>query len=144
MSDLSSICANKVDTSLPPPSGKFTEEMWIFKSSLALAMDPMAANLKMFPNLLSQSVLSAEIIDLPSSQDDLTQTASMIFFQAPFPAPTRHGEELPGLSIQNKAAGASKQQDPALTFVFVPHTLFSKTQMMMLRGNQARKFAREC
>ncbi|KAA1134695.1 hypothetical protein PGTUg99_003969 [Puccinia graminis f. sp. tritici] len=144
MSDLSSICANEVDTSLPPPSGKFAEEMWIFKSSLALAMDAMAANLKMFPNLPSQSTLSAEIIDVPSSQDDSTQTASMIVFQATFPAPTRHGEELPGLSIQNEVAGAYKQQDPAPTFVFVPHTLFSKTQMMMLRGNQARKFAREC
>ncbi|KAA1116160.1 hypothetical protein PGT21_050136 [Puccinia graminis f. sp. tritici] len=144
MSDLSSICANEVDTSLPPPSGKFAEEMWIFKSSLALAMDAMAANLKMFPNLPSQSTLSAEIIDVPSSQDDSTQTASMIVFQATFPAPTRHGEELPGLSIQNEVAGAYKQQDPTPTFVFVPHTLFSKTQMMMLRGNQARKFAREC
>ncbi|EFP91785.1 uncharacterized protein PGTG_17785 [Puccinia graminis f. sp. tritici CRL 75-36-700-3] len=144
MSDLSSICANEVDTSLPPPSGKFAEEMWIFKSSLALAMDAMAANLKMFPNLPSQSVLSAEVIDVPSSQDDSTQTASMIVFQATFPAPTRHGEELPGLSIQNEVSGVYKQQDPAPTFVFVPHTLFSKTQMMMLRGNQARKFAREC
>ncbi|WAQ90294.1 hypothetical protein PtA15_12A282 [Puccinia triticina] len=144
MADLSSICANEVDTSLPPPSGKLAEEMWIFKSSLTLAMDAMAANLKMFPDLPSQSVLSAEIIDVPSSQDDSTQTASMIVFQATFPAPTRHGEELPGLSIQNEAAGAYKQQNPAPTFVFVPYTLFSKTQMMMLRGNQARKFAREC
>ncbi|PLW27954.1 hypothetical protein PCANC_06124 [Puccinia coronata f. sp. avenae] len=144
MADLSAVCANEVDTSLPPPTGKFAEEMWIFKSSLSLAMDAMAANLKMFPNLPQQSVLSAEIIDVPSSQDDSTQTASMIVFQATFPAPLRHGEELPGLAIQNELAGTYKPQDPAPTFVFVPYTLFSKTQMMMLRGNQARKFAREC
>ncbi|KNE91339.1 hypothetical protein PSTG_15268 [Puccinia striiformis f. sp. tritici PST-78] len=144
MSDLSAVCANEVDSSLPPPSSKFAEEMWIFKSSLTLAMDAMAANLKMFPDLPQRSVLSAEIIDVPSSQDDSTQTASMIVFQATFPAPARHGEELPGLAIQNEGAGAFKPQDPVPTFVFVPHTLFSKTQTMMLRGNLARKFAREC
>jgi len=144
MADLSTVCANEVDTSLPPPTGKSAEEMWIFKSSLALAMDAMAANLKMFPDLPQQSVLSAEIIDVPSSQDDSTQPASMIVFQATFPAPSRHGMELPGLAMQNETAGAYKQQEPVPTFVFVPYTLFSKTQMMMLRGNQARKFGREC
>ncbi|KAI9606041.1 hypothetical protein H4Q26_004413 [Puccinia striiformis f. sp. tritici PST-130] len=122
MSDLSAVCANEVDST----------------------MDAMAANLKMFPDLPQRSVLSAEIIDVPSSQDDSTQTASMIVFQATFPAPARHGEELPGLAIQNEGAGAFKPQDPVPTFVFVPHTLFSKTQTMMLRGNLARKFAREC
>lgn len=143
MRDLSAACSKEVDTNLPPPSGKFAEDMWIFKSSLILAMDAMAANLKMFPDLAERCTLSAEVIEVPSSLDDSAPGASMIVFQATFAAPTRHGEELPGLCIQSETF-ATYVQDPAPTFSFVPYTLFSKTQMMMLRGNQARRFAREC
>ncbi|CAH7672393.1 hypothetical protein BY996DRAFT_4605576 [Phakopsora pachyrhizi] len=143
MNELGEICLKEVDGSSPPPNGKTAEEMWIFKSSLVLAMDAMTANLKMFPSLTERALLSAEIVDVPSSHDDSTETASMIVFQTTVPAPARHGEELPGLAIQNEPFWSYKKQEPAPTFVFVPYTLFSKSQMMMLRATGAKKFARQ-
>ncbi|MBW0477383.1 hypothetical protein O181_017098 [Austropuccinia psidii MF-1] len=145
MSELRTLCANEVDRNFSSHSNNNTkEEIRVFRSSLLLAIDAMSANLKMFPRLAERSVLSAEIVEVPSSKDDSEEMASMIIFQATFPSPARYGVELPGLSIQNETIGGYAKQEPIPTFVFVPYTLFSKTQMMILRANLARKFAREC
>ncbi|KAG0151185.1 hypothetical protein CROQUDRAFT_668047 [Cronartium quercuum f. sp. fusiforme G11] len=142
MKEVGEVCVKEANKELGVH--KQGDEMWIFKSSLLLAMDALTTSMTMFQKLPERSYLSAEIVEVPSSGDDSTSTASMVVFQAAFPAPMRHGYELPGLSLPHEVSGTYQRQDPMPTFTFVPYTLFSKSQMMLLRGSSARKFAKKC
>lgn len=144
MKELGELCLREVNKNMPIPDGPRAEDMWIFKSSLILAMDAMITNLPMFQNLAERSFISAEIVEVPSSDDDSTSTASMLVFHAAFPAPLRHGYELPGLAVPHEVSGSYQKRDTNPTFTFVPYTLFTKSQMMLLRGSAARKFSKEC
>lgn len=144
MKEVGDLCSDDVNGDLAVPTGKQAEEMWIFKSSLILAMDALNTSLPMFESLPEKSFLSAEILEIPSSDDDTTSTASMLIFSAAFPAPIRHGHELPGLVLPHEVSGTYEKQDPMPIFTFVPYSLFTKGQMMLLRGSTARKFAKEC
>ncbi|KAH9816500.1 hypothetical protein DFH28DRAFT_965441 [Melampsora americana] len=143
MKDIGEYCLKEVNKNVDMP-GRKAEDMWIFKSSLILAIDAMINNLSMFDKLSEKSFLSAEIVEVPSSDDDSTSTASMVIFHAAFPAPMRHGHELPGLAIPPEVSGTFQTLDPTPTFTFMPYSFFSKSQMMLLRGSNARKFAKEC
>lgn len=143
MKEIGDFCLKEVNKNVDMPARQ-AEDMWIFKSSLILAIDAMVNNLSMFDKLSEKSFLSAEIVEVPSSDDDSTSTASMVIFHAAFPAPMRHGHELPGLAIPYEVSGTYQTIEPMPTFTFVPYSLFSKSQMMLLRGSNARKFAKEC
>ncbi|EGF98730.1 uncharacterized protein MELLADRAFT_79631 [Melampsora larici-populina 98AG31] len=143
MKEIGEFCLKEVNKDVHMP-GRQAEDMWIFKSSLILAIDAMINNLSMFAKLSEKSFLSAEIVEVPSSDDDSTSTASMVIFHAAFPAPVRHGHELPGLAIPHEVSGTYQTLEPMPTFTFMPYSFFAKSQMMLLKGNNARKFAKEC
>lgn len=111
-----------------------------FQMSLCVALDALENSVRFYPQLRSSARLSADILEVPSSLDDSTAPAEVILVQAVLP-----DDRTVSNSSQIDASQVipTDQPHPDTPFVFTPYTLFSKSQMMLLKGRQADLFEQE-
>ncbi|CDS00809.1 hypothetical protein [Sporisorium scitamineum] len=117
------------------------ELMIQFQTALFIALDALHNSVRCYPKICQSARISAEVLEVPSSLDDSTAPAEMILVQAVLPEarsamPTYEGQVVSDVVPTDKPSFATP-------FVFVPYTLFSKSQMMLLRGRQADDFEHE-
>lgn len=122
------------------------ELMIQFQTALFIALDALHNSVRFYPKICQTARISAEVLEVPSSLDDSTAPAEMILVQAVLPEARS--------AVPNSYSSSESQQvvsevvpsdkpNSATPFVFVPYTLFSKSQMMLLRGRQADDFEHE-
>ncbi|EST07067.1 hypothetical protein PSEUBRA_003524 [Kalmanozyma brasiliensis GHG001] len=118
------------------------ELMIQFQTALFIALDALHNSVRFYPRICQTARISAEVLEVPSSLDDSTAPAEMILVQAVLPearlAPAGYEAQHAVLDVV-----PSDKPSSATPFVFVPYTLFSKSQMMLLRGRQADDFEHE-
>ncbi|KAK0549135.1 hypothetical protein OC846_003420 [Tilletia horrida] len=121
------------------------ESMIQFQTALFIALDALHTSVRFYPKIHQTARLSAEVLDVPSSMDDSTTPAEMILVQAVLPE-----ARAPVSSYSNPETYTApddnmptEKPSKATPFVFTPYTLFSKSQMMLLRGRQADDFEHE-
>ncbi|CBQ72505.1 conserved hypothetical protein [Sporisorium reilianum SRZ2] len=122
------------------------ELMIQFQTALFIALDALHNSVRFYPKICQGARISAEVLEVPSSLDDSTAPAEMILVQAVLPEARSSGAGSYGASEgQHVVAEVVPTDRPssAMPFVFVPYTLFSKSQMMLLRGRQADDFEHE-
>ncbi|GAC95278.1 hypothetical protein PHSY_002853 [Pseudozyma hubeiensis SY62] len=126
------------------------ELMIQFQTALFIALDALHNSVRFYPKICQTARISAEVLEVPSSLDDSTAPAEMILVQAVLPEARSAGSNYHDGSVQHTATGQAGQDivptdkpSSATPFVFVPYTLFSKSQMMLLRGRQADDFEHE-
>ncbi|CAO1623374.1 unnamed protein product [Sympodiomycopsis kandeliae] len=108
-----------------------------FQNSLFIAMEALQNSLRVYPNLKSTARLSSDIIKIPSSLDDSSQPADMILLRAVLPDAHNASEVDPAHPL------ISDEAQKTTPFMFTPYSLFTKSQMMLLRGKQASHFEEE-
>ncbi|KDN42391.1 hypothetical protein K437DRAFT_164180 [Tilletiaria anomala UBC 951] len=120
------------------------ELMIQFQTALFIALDALHNSVRFYPRIAQTARISAEVLEVPSTLDDSTAPAEMILIQAVLPearvSPNSYSE------LVNAAAAETVPTDRpgnGTPFVFTPYTLFSKSQMMLLRGRQADDFEHE-
>lgn len=118
-----------------------SEEMVTLQSSLGLAVEAMLEGLKVFDGVEIKAKLTPELLSLPSSDDDSAEAATLIMFECVLPPATRTSRY--DSSLPQDFNGSFKVLNPYPTFAFVPYTLFSKSQAMLIKGTAAKKFARQ-
>lgn len=118
------------------------ESMIQFQTALFIALDALHNSVRFYPKITQTARLSAEILEVPSSLDDSAEPAQMILVQAVLPE-TRTLPSPYGALDPASDALPSEKPSAATPFVFTPYTLFSKSQMMLLRGRQADEFEHE-
>ncbi|CAO1624124.1 unnamed protein product [Parajaminaea phylloscopi] len=111
-----------------------------FQMSLCVALDALQASVRFYPRLGSTARLSADILEVPSSLDDSTAPAEMILVQAVLPDDRT---VFNSSQIDASQVIPTDQPHPDTPFVFTPYSLFSKSQMMLLKGRQADLFEQE-
>lgn len=119
------------------------ELMIQFQTSLFIALDALHNSVRFYPKITQTGRISAEVLEVPSSLDDSSPPAEMILVQAVLP-------EASATSYSGYNGGSSgsdifptEKPSTSTPFVFTPYTLFSKSQMMLLRGRQADDFEHE-
>ncbi|SNX84571.1 uncharacterized protein MEPE_03280 [Melanopsichium pennsylvanicum] len=121
------------------------ELMIQFQTSLFISLDALHNSVRFYPKICQTARISAEVLEVPSNLDDSTPPAEMILVQAVLPEartmPTSYSAS-EGQHVVSEVVPTDKPS-PATPFVFVPYTLFSKSQMMLLRGRQADDFEHE-
>ncbi|SPO26093.1 uncharacterized protein UTRI_02367 [Ustilago trichophora] len=121
------------------------ELMIQFQTALFIALDALHNSVRFYPKICQTARISAEVLEVPSSLDDSTAPAEMILVQAVLPEartmPTSYSAS-EGQHVVSEVVPTDKPS-AATPFVFVPYTLFSKSQMMLLRGRQADDFEHE-
>lgn len=121
------------------------ELMIQFQTALFIALDALHNSVRFYPKICQTARISAEVLEVPSSLDDSTAPAEMILVQAVLPEaramPTSYSAS-EGQQVVSDVVPTDKPS-AATPFVFVPYTLFSKSQMMLLRGRQADDFEHE-
>lgn len=121
------------------------ELMIQFQTALFIALDALHNSVRFYPKICQTARISAEVLEVPSSLDDSTAPAEMILVQAVLPEartmPTSYSAS-EGQHVVSEVVPTDKPSS-ATPFVFVPYTLFSKSQMMLLRGRQADDFEHE-
>lgn len=118
------------------------ELMIQFQTALFIALDALHNSVRFYPRMCQIARISAEVLEVPSSLDDSTAPAEMILVQAVLPEARSAPSNLEGQQTTSEAVPSDKPSS-ATPFVFVPYTLFSKSQMMLLRGRQADDFEHE-
>ncbi|KAK0566641.1 hypothetical protein OC844_000628 [Tilletia horrida] len=121
------------------------ENMIQFQTALFIALDALHTSVRFYPKIHQTARLSAEVLDVPSSMDDSTPPAEMILIQAVLPearAPVTSYSN-PDTFMTPVDNMPTEKPSKATPFVFTPYTLFSKSQMMLLRGRQADDFEHE-
>jgi hypothetical protein len=101
-----------------------------FQQSLFTAITTLQQTMYFFPELLQKATFSSKMVELPSSlTDPEAAPAHLVLMQAILP--------------QGKLPRPNQGFEPNLPLVFVPYSLFAKTQMMMLGGPPAEEFERQ-
>ena len=122
------------------------ELMIQFQTALFIALDALHNSVRFYPKICQTARISAEVLEVPSSLDDSTPPAEMILVQAVLPeerslstpySGSHHGHPMMADVVP------TDKPNSATPFVFIPYTLFSKSQMMLLRGRQADDFEHE-
>lgn len=121
------------------------ELMIQFQTALFIALDALHNSVRFYPKICQTARISAEVLEVPSSLDDSTPPAEMILVQAVLPEARSMHTSYGASEGQHVASEVVPTDKPsaATPFVFVPYTLFSKSQMMLLRGRQADDFEHE-
>ncbi|CAD6893115.1 unnamed protein product [Tilletia controversa] len=121
------------------------ESMIQFQTALFIALDALHTSVRFYPKIHQTARLSAEVLDVPSSMDDSTSPAEMILIQAVLPEARAPVSSYSNPETYNAPVDNMPTEIPskATPFVFTPYTLFSKSQMMLLRGRQADDFEHE-
>lgn len=132
-----------------------------FQIALYTALEALMQSVRVFPRLNSTARISADILQVPSSLDDAKPPAHVILVQAVLPmdkTPNMRSSTstLGGLMSHSAATGLGTAVAPSHSlvtptehpqagtpFVFTPYTLFTKAQMMLLRGRTAQAFGVE-
>lgn len=120
------------------------DTMASFQRALGVALEALENSMRFYPQLKATARLSADILEVPSSLDGSTDPAQMIVVQAVLPderADLQRGDGAHPL-IDASQAIPTDQVSPNVPFVYVPYSLFSKAQMMLIRGRQAEQFER--
>ncbi|EPQ29261.1 uncharacterized protein PFL1_03016 [Pseudozyma flocculosa PF-1] len=116
-----------------------------FQTALFIALDALHNSVRFYPKICQTARISAEVLEVPSSLDDMTAPAEMILVQAVLPEaramPTSYSGNESGQFVSDIVP--TDKPNSATPFVFIPYTLFSKSQMMLLRGRQADDFEHE-
>ncbi|PWN54164.1 hypothetical protein IE53DRAFT_365687 [Violaceomyces palustris] len=121
------------------------ELMIQFQTALFIALDALHNSVRFYPKICQTARLSAEVLEVPSSLDDSTPPAEMILVQAVLPEARTLPTSYSGSESGHLISDIVPTDKPSSTtpFVFSPYTLFSKSQMMLLRGRQADDFEHE-
>lgn len=119
------------------------ELMIQFQTSLFIALDALHNSVRFYPKITQAGRISAEVLEVPSSLDDSTPPAEMILVQAVLPESSAANYSGGYSSGNNADLFPTEKPSSATPFVFTPYTLFSKSQMMLLRGRQADDFEHE-
>ncbi|KAL9940996.1 hypothetical protein V8E36_000484 [Tilletia maclaganii] len=121
------------------------ESMIQFQTALFIALDALHTSVRFYPKIHQTARLSAEVLDVPSSMDDSTPPAEMILVQAVLPEARTNVSSYSNPDAFSAPVDNMPTEKPskATPFVFTPYTLFSKSQMMLLRGRQADDFEHE-
>ncbi|KAE8259329.1 hypothetical protein A4X13_0g1097 [Tilletia indica] len=121
------------------------DSMIQFQTALFIALDALHTSVRFYPKIHQTARLSAEVLDVPSSMDDSTSPAEMILVQAVLPEARAPVSSYSNPESYSSHADNMPTETPskATPFVFTPYTLFSKSQMMLLRGRQADDFEHE-
>lgn len=131
------------------------EELCQFQMALYIAMDALVNAMSFYPRIGQLARLSSVLLEMPSSMDDSTPPALMVLAQAVLPSADRETGASPYRAMdQSSCASESNDDEPiagiptetdstGTPFIFVPYDLFSKAQMMMMRGKQADLFDSE-
>ncbi|CCF48572.1 hypothetical protein NDA10_006039 [Ustilago hordei] len=121
------------------------ELMIQFQTALFIALDALHNSVRFYPKICQTARISAEVLEVPSSLDDSTAPAEMILVQAVLPEARTMPASYSASEGQHAVSEVVPTDKPnsATPFVFVPYTLFSKSQMMLLRGRQADDFEHE-
>ncbi|KAN0064489.1 hypothetical protein ACQY0O_002115 [Thecaphora frezii] len=116
-----------------------------FQTALFIALDALHNSVRFYPKICQTARISAEVLEVPSSLDDTTAPAEMILVQAVLPEARTLLTTYTGPESGPYVSDIVPTDKPntATPFVFVPYTLFSKSQMMLLRGRQADDFEHE-
>lgn len=119
------------------------DSMAAFQRSLGVALEALDNSMRFYPQLKATARLSADILEVPSSLDGSTPPAQMIVVQAVLPDERADLHKDSTQVIDAGHAVPTSQVTPTVPFVYVPYSLFSKAQMMLIRGRQAEQFEGE-
>ncbi|PWY99903.1 hypothetical protein BCV70DRAFT_217616 [Testicularia cyperi] len=124
---------------------EIVELMIQFQTALFIALDALHNSVRFYPKICQAARISAEVLEVPSSLDDTSAPAEMILVQAVLPESRSMPTSYSSSEGQHAVSDVVPTDKPssATPFVFVPYTLFSKSQMMLLRGRQADDFEHE-
>lgn len=107
-----------------------------FQNALFIALEALSNSLSVYSQLKSTARLSSDVLQVPSSLDDATEPAEMIVVRAVLP------DHYNTIEVDEKQTVPTDEPQKSTPFMYTPYPLFTKSQMMLLRGHQACEFER--
>ena len=122
------------------------ESLYEFQAAIAVAIEALTTALRCWPSLNLIAKLSPEILELPASDHDDKPPAQMIVLEAVLPAPevklTPVQSRASGVQAPTLVSGRHESDKPPAPFVYTPYSLFTKSQIMLMRAKGFSEYSR--
>lgn len=124
-----------------PPSEASDQDFVDFITAFSVSLEGLIGSLRVWPSLLQEAKLSADIVHMPGASDQELPVQSIIF-ELVLPAPEIRLTKVPSNVVPIDEMERHRMDRAPAPFIYTPFSLFCKTQSQIHKGPRYRAHAR--